>query len=377
MSQSNTNNAILAQDVFVASGYPTHTYVSVNAGAKEREFTTALSQKGVVVSISGPSKSGKTTLCERMLGSEMIVVNGGSISEPKDLWREAYRELTDDTDRDFEQITHTDVIAKLAASDNPLVIDDFHYIDRAIQGKISQQIKTASADGVTIVCMSVPHRGDDPIRSNQDLSGRLVHIKFDFWTADDLKKIAEQGFEKIGFPIDNTFNTSLAEESLRSPQIMQRLCLSAATIRGEDTPLENIIPQALDLKEVKRGILDSYDGSSVYNILKNGPAIHGKPRNVYKTNNSGNLDVYGCLLEVLRRAKPFYQLSLDEIRSYLASLITREQELPNVRNALQQYADLFNDRSTMACPFDWDDEKRQLTVNDPHFYFYLRNTEML
>jgi hypothetical protein len=38
--------------------------------------------------------------------------------------------------------------------------------------------------------------------------------------------------------------------------------------------------------------------------------------------------------------------------------------------ALRQYDGLFKEQ---APPLDWDDEKRNLTIVDPHFYFFLRN----
>ena len=78
------------EDVFVTDGYPEHTYVAFEAGQKETELRDGLAQKNKIISISGPSKSGKTTLCDRIFGTDKgvsrIYVTGDAVSKPEDLW---------------------------------------------------------------------------------------------------------------------------------------------------------------------------------------------------------------------------------------------------------------------------------------------------
>ena len=61
---------LTAEDVFITTGFPEHTYVALAAGAKENELRDGLAQKNMIISISGPSKSGKTTLCDRVFGKD-------------------------------------------------------------------------------------------------------------------------------------------------------------------------------------------------------------------------------------------------------------------------------------------------------------------
>ncbi|MEK7706954.1 MAG: hypothetical protein AAB380_03035 [Verrucomicrobiota bacterium] len=71
----------------------------------------------------------------------------------------------------------------------------------------------------------------------------------------------------------------------------------------------------------------------------------------------------------LRSHDSFSLPVLDELRDRVRSVLVDSKE-PNIRSALQQYDALFNNQ---APPLDWDDEKRNLTIIDPHYYFYLRN----
>ena len=93
------------EEVFVTDGFPEHTYVPIDEGAKEKELREGLDQQNKILSISGPSKSGKTTLCDQVFGTtkgaDRIYVTGDTVEKAEDLWFEAYRQISDDTDRPF------------------------------------------------------------------------------------------------------------------------------------------------------------------------------------------------------------------------------------------------------------------------------------
>jgi hypothetical protein len=186
------------EEVFVTDGFPEHTYVPIDEGAKEKELREGLDQQNKILSISGPSKSGKTTLCDRVFGTtkgaDRIYVTGDTVEKAEDLWFEAYRQISDDTEDPFYDLSQAERVDAIRESQLPLLIDDFHYIPRDVQITVSRQLKNAASSGVRIVCLSVPHRGDDPIRSNPDLAGRFFSVTFEFWQDDDLARIAHAGF---------------------------------------------------------------------------------------------------------------------------------------------------------------------------------------
>ena len=370
------SNYLLPEDVFITDGFPEHTYVSIDRGKPENDLAEGLEQKNKIISIGGPSKSGKSTLCDkrfgRSIGSDKMYVAGGSVTYDSDLWREAYRQVSDDSDKPFDERAHAEVVEHLIQTGLPLIVDDFHYINRDTQIYVCRQFKNAASAGLRIVVLSIPHRGDDPIRSNPDLSGRYFSVDFRFWTIEDLVRIAELGFPLVGLQSSKSFNEFLGLEALQSPQIMQTLCLEVCRGISRDKPFEHVHIDDINRSDVKTRTLRSYQMPTALHLLINGPPERGSKRLDYELADGTKADVYQIVVEVLRLDPPFIQLSLDEIKKRMRSLVKDVRE-PNIRGALQQLEGIYKDASP---PIEWDDEKRQLTIIDPHFYYYLRNTEL-
>ena len=52
-----------------------------------------------------------------------------------------------------------------------------------------------------MVVVSLPHRAEDAIRQNADLSGRLSLINIEAWEKEDLKEIVLKGFKQLDIKI--------------------------------------------------------------------------------------------------------------------------------------------------------------------------------
>jgi hypothetical protein len=152
---------------------------------------------------------------------------------------------------------------------------------------------------------------------------------------------------------------------------MQTLCLEVCRTLSRDKAFEHVNIEDIDRLDVKTRTLRSYQMPSAFHLLLHGPPERGSKRLDYELRDGSKADVYQILVEVLRQDPPFMQLSLDEIKERMRSLVIDARE-PNIRGALQQIEGIYKDA---APPIEWDDEKRQLTVIDPHFYYYLRNTD--
>lgn len=74
-------------EIFTPSDYPAYTYVERDEDRIEERLREALDTPGELVSVSGPSKSGKTVLIEKVAGREnLITVTGAGIANASDIW---------------------------------------------------------------------------------------------------------------------------------------------------------------------------------------------------------------------------------------------------------------------------------------------------
>jgi hypothetical protein len=80
-------------------------------------------------------------------------------------------------------------------------------------------LKEAVRLGVKVVTAAVSHRGDDVVRANPELRGRVHAIDLKYWQPAELKKIAEYGFETLNLSVDQSTVDYFVRESAGSPQL--------------------------------------------------------------------------------------------------------------------------------------------------------------
>ena len=81
-----------AEDVFRPGAFPEYTYISRKSAVSDLPYEFRLMQaikvSGFLTSLVGPSKMGKTILCEKVIGFEKIVeVSGADFSLETDFWK--------------------------------------------------------------------------------------------------------------------------------------------------------------------------------------------------------------------------------------------------------------------------------------------------
>lgn len=262
----------MATEVFVPGAYPLHTYVERTAQNLEGALKDALSTPGLVVSLSGPSKSGKTVLVERVVGRDFLIpISGASIHDPEEIWERALDwmdvptstsksrsfggslgaeasakasaglplvvkgeasvsgkgELTADTTSEAirERRGLPQVVKEIANSDFVILIDD--------KIEVAKILKEAVRLGVKIVTAAVSHRGDDVVRANPELRGRVRAIDLGYWAEPELQQIADVGFTALNVTVDGASTKRFTEESAGSPQLMQK-SVPTGVLRLED-----------------------------------------------------------------------------------------------------------------------------------------------
>lgn len=388
--------SLKAENIFKPGAFPEYTYVSrnyENTGISyELRLKQALRTAGCLTSIIGPSKMGKTILCEQVIGLDNIVeVSGADFNENTDFWaiiaakvglpymgeitteRASTEGKSEERDSKSEKyILSKDKIIRYYIENNKiLVIDDFHYASTEMQMKMAQQLKDAIRRELKVVVVSLPHRADDAIRQNADLSGRLSLINIETWKEEDLKKIAIKGFDKLEIKITDNIAEKLAVECLTSPQLMQYICLSICTLL-EDEKKQEVNDEILE--KAYRFTTINFNYADVVSVLIKGPNPRGQQRKLYRTVDGKELDLYGIIVESLAKNPPMTELDFESFYNRIFNVIDENDRLKlekqTVRNHLNHLQELLEGKEEIYRAIEWKDGK--VYVLDPLFLFYLR-----
>lgn len=384
-----------AEDVFRPGSFPEYTYISRKSAVSDLPYEFRLAQaikvSGFLTSLVGPSKMGKTILCEKVIGLENIVeVSGADFDEKTDFWKLAaskvglayegqfFSEKTISETKDkyskkeVYALTKDKIIEYYKKKNLVLVIDDFHYAPPEKRMQIAQQLKDAIRRGFKAIVVSLPHRADEAIRQNADLSGRLSLINMEVWEVKDLKEIAKIGFAKLNIEIDEKTAEKIAVESLTSPQLMQYICLNICTIL--ELKQDNAKKVEEDVLETAyRYTTANFEYGDVVALMKKGPNTRGKRRKHFVSNNGKSYDLYELIVRSIAENPPIMRLEFEDIRDRIYNLLSDASDKPTsqaIKECLAKLQELLNGREDIFRVLDW--KEGSLYILDPLFLFYLR-----
>ena len=421
---------IFAVEVFTPNDFPQYTYVERGAENLEHRLRDALKMPKAVVSISGPSKSGKTVLVERVVTKENLIdVSGAEIQSPAQLWdrvldwmgapssvtKQSAKGSSDQVsgkvsggvqlpliakvgaDAGYQATTSqsgsttttaargglTQVAKEIAGSAFIVLIDDFHYMNREVQVEAAKQIKTAAERGIRICVASVPHRSDDVVRSNPELRGRTTNLDTTYWSPRELMQIATIGFARLNASIHERDASRLANEACGSPQLMQAICLQACYHLGLRVAQERQVAIRLD-DEKFRAIMESTslqsNHSSLVSRMHQGPKIRGTERKEFTFSDGTKGDVYRCLLLAIAQDPPTMDLPYTELMKRVERVCVNDSPVgSSVKEACMQIAKFALDMYPTQRIVEFDEETGTdtLSIVDPYWLFYLRSSPKL
>lgn len=384
-----------AEDVFRPGAFPEYTYISRKSAVSNLPYEFRLNQaikvSGFLTSLVGPSKMGKTILCEKVIGFDRIVeISGADFNGNMEFWRlvAAKAELAYEGEFATEHLvmstqdkygkkeefslTKDKIIDYYNKKNLILVIDDFHYAPEERRMLIAQQLKDAIRRGFKAIVVSLPHRADEAIRQNADLSGRLSLINIEAWKVEDLKEIAKIGFAKLNIKIEDEVAQMIAVESLSSPQLMQYICLNICTILEMDSSKPKIVRTEL-LETAYRYTTANFEYGDVVALMKKGPNTRGKNRNLFTAKDGNEYDLYELIVKSIAENPPMMKLDFDTIRKRINELIADTCKKPTqqaIKESLAKLQELLNGREDIFRVLDW--KEGILYILDPLFLFYLR-----
>ena len=416
---------VKATSVFTPTDVPTVTYVERQTKNFEEELRRAFQIPKMIVSISGPSKSGKTVLVTKVVSKDNLIhLYGASIKTSSDLWRNVIAwmggpiEVTEtsaskragtvsataggkagiplvaqgsaavtaagtieSSDQATKKLAINDldtVVSEIGGSDFVVFVDDFHYIEAGAREEIGRQIKAAAERGVRICTASVPHRSDDVVRSNSELRGRVTAVDMTYWSKNELEEIAYRGFRELNVDLSPTVLDALATEAFGSPQLMQAICLHFCF---ESNIGENlIIHERIDAPPAKIGkVLErtstATDFSTLLSTLHAGPKQRGTERKQFDFTDGSKGDVYRCVLLAVKGDPSALSFRYDEMLKRTVGVCHGDSPVgSSVAECLAQMAKLA--KTVQDTPvIEWDEDV--LDIVEPYFLFFLRCSSYL
>lgn len=378
-------------DIFKPGTYPQRTYVSrYSRGTKytyEERLRQSLSIEGYLTYIVGPSKIGKTVLCEKVIGqANMISMSGNDFSKEHDFWSGIGKKIGISMTAEISEEsaafsgneqkstiitknyfgTKDKVLEYFEENEKVLVLDDFHYAPPEIQYDIACQLKEVIRLGFKAVVISLPYRSDDAIRLNPDLTGRISIIEIEPWKEEELVRIADKGFTELGVAVDKEQMSRMAKESIHSPQLMQFVCLNIGLLPGNNRMVTDEM-----IEESCRFTCMNLPYADVVRVLKAGPPTRGQKRLQYTLSDGSKLDIYSLILKILADNPPLIELNIEEVMERIKSnTVQNTVKLQKVRDSLKNWRKILEGQGSLYQVLEWKDDT--IYVRDNMFLFYIR-----
>lgn len=407
-------------DVFVPGGFPRHTYnprLELDLESKLKQVAENLCKLAI---ITGHTKSGKTVLVRSVLPREEAVwVDGGAVGSEEDFWTTIIDQLELFQGTEDRQGTETNAeisaegkaganffIAKgeagvgtkisearatssgqsrsvssrvvalrgLSTARVPLVVDDFHYLPRDLQGTVVRALKPLVFDGVPVAIVAIPHRRYDAVKVEKEMTGRILPLDIPSWSESELSFIPRTGYPLLEAEISDALTKQLAAESIGSPHLMQEFCREICRAHGVTNTFEDGSAD-LDSESLKRVFKETAEtiGRPIFEKLARGPRQRSD-RIARPLKDGGEVDIYGLLLHALARIGPaLVTIEYEELRAAIRDVSAADPpQLHEVARVLKHMADIAATDQSSTPVIDFDEEDKRLHITDPFFAFYLR-----
>ncbi|MCX5644744.1 MAG: hypothetical protein NTZ17_08665 [Phycisphaerae bacterium] len=406
-------------DVFVAGGMPKLTYVPRAERKLEERLRSAKENLCKLVAVTGATKSGKTVLVSTVFPrTDAVWVDGGTVKAEDDLWNcileglDGFTEIASSerqeestgfqgeleaeiklplwasakgnvsgnrsTSRGREQSRRLSLspraaaISQLRLSKRPLIIDDFHYLERDFQGNIIRALKPLIFEGLPVVLIAIPHRRYDAVKVERELTGRLEAINIPAWEVSELLEIATEGFPLLHVEVPASTTERLAREAYGSPHLMQEFCREFAKCNGIDETTMKESQVSVINDDLFRSVAEG-TGKVIFDKLAKGPRPRAD-RIQRKLKNGDKGDIYKVILYALAKLGPGLEtIEYDRLRSAIREILADKLPQANeVSRVLEKMGEIAQNDEASTPVIDWEKQEQKLHITDPFFAFYLK-----
>jgi hypothetical protein len=404
-------------DVFIAGGQPQITYNPRRTHRLEEQLTDYLATGYKLLSITGPTKCGKTVLCRRVIPTKRGVwIQGGQIHNESDFWisildrlgrptnftQESGTEYSQtstsgmngglnlgiantsgrvdnsETDRTSSRVSEQYIrnprmvaIDALIETNLPLIIDDFHYISREIQAHIVRALKDPIFEGLRVIVIAVPHRAFDAVRVETEMTGRVAQLQIPLWTYEELREIPAKGFPELNASCPEPTIEQFTRESFGSPHLIQEFCLKLCYDNGlrETKDQLTFILEPGDYSGFFREVALSTSRVAFERLARGPRQRTDRVERQFTDGTSG--DIYLAILKAIAHTGPKTDIQYEELRTALREVIVGQ--LPGaheVTRVLAKMSEIAREQIEGEPVIEW--MRDTLHIADPFFAFYLK-----
>ncbi len=399
---------VKSKDVFVAGGIPSITYVGRSDLKLEQSLKDALNEGHQIICVTGPTKSGKTVLCNRVLAArKSLWVQGGQVESPDEFWENAAEKLglvaeksttksasavggltyvfkaevgqaTSITEKHYRS-PKLGVLEQCKVQNICLVVDDFHYLNEEIQRNVIRTLKSEVYEGLDVILIAVPHRAFDAISVEPEMQGRFIHLQIPAWDPSELREIGKKGFPELKMEVPDVVQAEFADQAFGSPILMQRFCgrlCSHFEVSETLVKSKEFNPSQVSRETIYASVAENF-GFPAYKILADGPQSRtDRAKRVLRSGSgqvdSDPVDIYKAVLLAIAQSGPKVETSYNDIRDVLKTLLV-EGDVPQkqqVTNTLKYMAREARKKLSGEPPIEWRDDV--LYITDPSLLFYLK-----
>lgn len=398
--------------VFVPGGRPTVTYVPRSGLTLEEQLKNYLRDRYKILSVSGPTKCGKTVLLKSHL-DDARWFSGGAIESDEGFWSAVCEEFDISLETGLDGVLSATEGSSLSGGANAgvvtagatgqesvtrgrtqvsrkrhsprdagraylrqnleevLVIDDFHYIPSSIQLTIVRNLKDLVFEGLRVIVAAVPHRAYDVVKIEREMTGRVQQLPVEFWDLEDLQRIAEQGFNALRVSAPSELTDRLSREAFESPHLMQEFCRELCYANGiEETQAEERNLRGPIGDEFFRRIAPN-TSKTMFDLLAKGPRQRAD-RIQRQLQNGTTTDIYGAVLAAIAATGPRTAIRYEELRSALKDVLSGAiPQAHEITNVLGQMTKIAKDADGEPV-VEYDADYSTLHIADPYFAYWLR-----
>lgn len=378
-------------------------------------------RRGMIVSLWGPSKIGKTTLARQVYSSRKLVEVHGQHAKTIEQFFETLRValhapektiMTSSGAQEYADQVHAkgtvsvdgfgmkagiggggnkrcartvsttmrheyglrtplELIQKLVDLDAVLMIDDAHAIPPDVQADILRHMRDFLSNSGTVCLVSVPDCLTRVLATDHELAALTCMIEAPPWSSKELARICRKGFYALGLQVPDPAIRTLVRSCNYNPLLLQILCLNLCRqyeIVEVQHPHRLLAPSTTQLRKVVRSTAEERPRPAYVEIATSADES-------WKLKSGRPASIYALILLGVRHIGFQQEIGAGRLTERIAELVGQAGPKPTlsvVTRALNRFSNELTRRLEHNSPLVFDTMTRRVYFLDPFLLMHLQ-----